>query len=53
MKILPVGAELFQQNRRTSITKLIVVFTQFFKSVQKYTNLDAYFIPLVHVTLVL
>ena len=36
MKIHPVGAELYQENRRTDMTKLTVAFHNFAKPPKKY-----------------
>jgi hypothetical protein len=38
MKILQVGAELFHEDKRTDMTKLIVVFRNIAKSAKNWGN---------------
>jgi hypothetical protein len=40
MKICPVGAELFQEDGRTDMTKLIVVFFQFSGRAPENTSIE-------------
>jgi hypothetical protein len=42
MKINPVGAELFQAERRTDMTKLIVAFRKFANAPKKKANYFSY-----------
>jgi len=42
MKIRPVGAVLFQADRQTGMTKLIVTFRNFEKTLKNASNFDKF-----------